>query len=195
MTNSDTKKISNVYAMPKLSFKAQTVATIVAVASAILLPQLLHMLGAGLGLGNSLGELFLPMHLPVLMVGLLAGAYPGFVTGLISPIISYFLTGMPGVAMLPFMVVELAVYGFACGIMRNLKINTIFKVVIAQFAGRFVRSMVILFAVYVLGNTMVGPAVIWTSFTKGFGGIIIQWITIPLVVYLVRKADKDGRDA
>lgn len=67
---------------PRLSVKAQTLATIAAIVGAVAVPQIFHGLGAVSGLGTALGEAFLPMHLPIILVGLLAGPYAGAIAGL-----------------------------------------------------------------------------------------------------------------
>lgn len=187
MTN--IKENSRSYAMPKLSVGMQSIATVGAVIAAVLLPQALHLLGKATGTASALGEVFLPMHLPVLLVGILAGAYAGAATGLLAPIISYLLTGMPGAVLLPFMTIELAVYGLTIGLLRNIRMFTAFKVLLAQIAGRAVRALAIVFAVYVLETSTIAPAIIWTSIRTGIAGILIQLVLIPIVVYFVRKAE------
>ena len=101
----------------KLSVKAQTLAALIALVSAVALPQIFHLMGAVSGLGTSLGETFLPMHLPILAVGLLAGPWAGLAAGALAPLVSFGLTGMPAAAMLPFMMSELAVYGLVPGLL------------------------------------------------------------------------------
>ena len=59
----------------KISLKAQAIGTIIALISAVALPQIIHVIGAVSGMGTSLGEALLPMHLPIILVGLLAGSY------------------------------------------------------------------------------------------------------------------------
>ena len=150
--------MTNTYAKPKLSVKTQTLATIVAIVAAVVLPQLFHLMGAVSGLGTALGETFLPMHLPIILAGLLAGPYVGAIAGVLSPLISFALTGMPTVAMLLFMMIELCVYGLSAGLLRTVNLPTIVKVLIAQIAGRGVRAIAILIAVYAFGNTAVPAA-------------------------------------
>lgn len=99
-------------------------------------------------MGTSLGETFLP----IIPVGLLAGQYAGAISGLLGPLCSFALSGMPSAVMLPFMMVELCVYGLTAGILRNVKLPTIVKVVIAQIAGRAVRAGAILLEVNVFGS-------------------------------------------
>ncbi len=189
-TKTMTNAMKQAWTMPCLSLKAKTMATIVAVVAAVALPQFLHTIGLITGKGSALGEILLPMHLPILLVGLFAGPYAGFIAGVLAPIISYLLTGMPAMAMLPFITIEVAVYGFSAGLFRNVKMPTFGKVLLAQILGRAVRAVAILAAVYVLGNTIIKPAIILTSIKTGFAGIVLQWILIVAVVYLVQKASE-----
>ena len=148
---------------PRLSVKVQTMATIAAIAGAVAVPQIFHVLGAAFGLGTGLGESFLPMHLPILLVGLLAGPYAGAAAGMFGPLVSFALSGMPGVAMLPFMMLELCIYGLAAGLLRNVKLPVVVKVLLAQTAGRIVRAAAILVAVYGFGSESIPLASIWLS--------------------------------
>ena len=176
---------------PRLSIKVQTIATLAAIVGAVAVPQVFHLLGAASGLGTSLGEAFLPMHLPIILVGLLAGPYAGAIAGLLGPLASFALSGMPGIVMLPFMMIELCGYGLAAGLLRNAKLPTFGKVVIAQIAGRAVRAIAILAAVYLLGNENVRVASIWTSIATGLFGIALQWALLPLIVYRVENLKKE----
>ncbi len=179
--------MTSTYAKPKLSVKAQTLATVGAVAAAVILPQVFHLMGALSGLGTALGETFLPMHLPIILAGLLAGPYVGAISGILSPLISFALTGMPMSAMLPFMMIELCIYGLSAGLLRNVNMPTIVKVVIAQVAGRAVRAAAILIAFYLFHSKAVPVAVIWNSIVTGIFGLVLQWALIPLAVYRMEK--------
>ncbi len=183
---------TGVIAKKNLSVKVQVLATIGAIVAAVAVPQIFHLMGIISGTGTSLGEIVLPMHLPVILAGLLAGPWVGLVTGLFSPIASYFLTGMPGAMMLPFMVVELAGYGLAAGLLRKVNIPVVLKVLIAQVAGRLVRAAAILIGVKFLGST-VAIASIWTSIPKGIMGIVLQLVLIPLIVYRVENLTNEGK--
>lgn len=172
---------------PKLSVKAQTMAAIVAIMAAVVVPQIFHVVGSVTGMGTALGETFLPMHLPILLVGLLAGPYAGLAAGAFGPVASYALTGMPGLAMLPFMILELSIYGLSAGLLRNVKMPTIAKVAVSQIAGRAVRAVAILLSVYGFGVTGVKTAVIWKSIQTGLFGLILQWAFIPLIMFWVEN--------
>lgn len=178
---------------PSLSVKAQTAATVCAIIGALALPQVFHIMGSVSGLGTALGEAFLPMHISIILVGLLAGPFAGAVSGALSPLISFALTGMPKIGMLPFMMIELCIYGLASGLLRQSKMPAVLKVLIAQTAGRAVRAGVILIAYYVLGQTGVPVSVIWTSISAGIFGIALQLTLIPLIVYRVENRKSDER--
>lgn len=175
----------------KLSFKVQTIATLIAIVAAVVIPQIFHVMGAISGLGTALGETFLPMHLPIILVGLLAGPYAGAVAGLVSPLISFALTAMPGVAMLPFMMIELCVYGLTAGLLRNAKMPTVCKIIIVQVAGRAVRAVALLVAVYLFASSSVSISIIWLSISSGIFGLVLQWILLPLIVYRVQNAKQN----
>ncbi len=177
-------------AKPRLSVKVQTIATIAAIVGAVAVPQLFHALGAASGLGTSLGETFLPMHLPIILVGLLAGPYAGAIAGLLGPLASFAISGMPGVVMLPFMMIELCAYGLLAGLLRNAKLPTIVKVLAVQIGGRMVRATAILISVYGFGNERVNVATIWMSVVTGLFGLALQWSLIPLAVYRIENLKK-----
>ena len=92
--------------------------------------------------------------------------------------------------MLPFMMIELCIYGLAAGLLRNVKMPTICKVVAAQAAGRAVPAAAILLAVYAFGSENTDVAVIWTSISAGVFGLALQWALLPLVVYRVENLKK-----
>ena len=175
----------------QLSIKTQVWATVVAIAAAVVLPQMLHTIGAISGLGAALGETFLPMHLPIILVGFLAGPYAGVISGLLGPLASFALSGMPTGTMLPFMMIELAVYGLASGLLRRAQIPTLGKVLLVQIAGRLIRSVAILFAVYALGSEAIRVSIIWMSVKTGLPGLVLQWVLLPLLVLWVDKRRKN----
>ena len=173
------------------NWKTKTVATLVAIVAAVAIPQILHLIGAASGLGSALGEIFLPMHIAIFMVGLLAGPVAGVVAGALSPAISFALTGMPAVAMLPYMVIELAVYGLVTGLLASVKMPTIVKLLIAQIAGRGIRAIAIVIGFYAFSSP-IGVAVIWNSILTGLVGLVLQWVLVPLTMFWIEaKAKKD----
>lgn len=156
-------------------------ACFVGVASAVIMPQLFHFVGQLFSLGSLPGEVYLPMHLPVILVGLIAGPFAGLVVGIVSPAVSFEMSGMPSAVMLPVMCFELAGYGLASGLLSGIKINSLLKIIIAQFSGRLVRAVYILASVYIFGSGALNIGMILGSIVKGFPGIVIQWLVLPLL--------------
>lgn len=169
----------------KLSLSTQALATLLAIVGAVALPQVFHLIGRFTGLGTSLGGAFLPMHLPIILVGLLAGPFAGGISGLLAPLVSYSLTGMPYLASLPFMMVEVCFYGISAGLLRSVKAPTIIKVVIAQVAGRVFRAIAVIIAVYAFSSTATSLVALLKSIPEGIMGLALQWLTLPLLVKYV----------
>lgn len=175
---------------PALSVKAQALWTAGALAGAVVFPQLFHALGAVSGLGTALGEAFLPMHLPIILAGFLGGPVAGCLGGLFGPLLSFALSGMPTAAMLPFMMLELCLYGLSAGLLRNIKMPSLLKLLAVQLSGRLVRAAAILIAVYLFGFNEISPAVILTSVKTGLFGLCLQWALIPLITYRIENIKK-----
>ncbi len=172
----------------KLSdFRTKTISVMVAVIAAVILPQMVHMAGAAAGAGAALGEMLLPMHLPVLFIGLIMGPAAGAAAGILSPLVSHALTGMPVSVMLPFLIIELAGYGLAAGYMSNKKCNTIWKLLTAQIVGRAARAVAVIVAVYALGSQTIMATAAWTNITRGFWGIAVQILVLPIAVHFVEQ--------
>lgn len=166
--------------------RTKTVAVVAAVAAAVVLPQLAHLLGTALGAGSGVGEMFLPMQLPVLFIGALMGPVAGLATGVLSPLVSHLLTGMPVSTMLPFLMIELGVYGLVAGWMKNKLCKPAIRVITAQITGRVARSLTMIAAFYLFGSSLPLRAS-WTYITAGVWGIAIQLLILPVLLTLVEK--------
>ena len=172
-------------------------ATVAAIAGAVLVPEVFHALGAALGLGTALGRVFLPMYLPVALVGFLAGPIPGVVTGLLGPCMSFLISGMPTASGLPLMMVELACYGLSAGLLRRAKMSLLAKVLLVQ-ATWLVASIVAICALgAIAGNGIDVVASVSTSvlaLAYGIPGIALQWVLLPLVTSKVGQASSLEED-
>lgn len=186
MDNTNVKSFKSLN-LPKLSIKMKSLATAVAVVSAVAFPQLFHTLGNALGVQTALGELLLPMHLPIILVGLLAGPYAGAAAGILAPMISFALTGMPRAEVLIFMTVELFAYGLFAGIFSDLKFNSVLKVLSVQVLGRAARMLAVAIAIYAFKNESLALISIWKAVVVGLPGIVSQLIIIPIVFELFCK--------
>ena len=169
--------------LPKLSLSIKAAATVLAIVAAVALTQLFHVIGAVSGQGTMLGVAFLPMHLPIIFVGLIAGPAAGAIAGAAAPLASFLLSGMPMLAMLPLMMVELFAYGLVAGLLREVKLPSLVKVVIVQLAGRVVLTAATAIAVFAFGSSKTVAAT-WTSdLAAGLPGLALQWALIPLAAY------------
>ena len=118
----------------------------------------------------------------------------GFFVGLFSPIISSVLTGMPAVGRLPFMMIELAVYGLVSGLMYNTfkfnkkKMGTYISLLTAMLCGRIVYAISLFVAVNLMCIQCGGPIAAVTATVSGVPGIIIQVLIIPPVVYALERS-------
>lgn len=166
--------------LPKLSLGTKTAATLLAIVAAVVLPQLFHVIGAVSGQGTMLGVAFLPMHLPIIFVGLIAGPAVGAIAGAAAPLVSFLLSGMPMLAMLPLMMVELCAYGLVAGLLRGIKLPSLAKVVIAQLAGRVVLTAATAIA---FGSSKAIAATWMSDLAAGLPGLALQWALIPLAAY------------
>ena len=170
-----------VKALQKTNIRNKTLATIIAVVSAVALPQIAHVIGAYAGLGSSVGETFLPMHLPVILAGFVGGPVVGAVAGALSPVISFALTGMPAAVALPFIVIEVFSYGLVSGLLSRVKLNRFLKILAVQLSGRVMRIAAVAVATAVFGFEGITVNAVLSSMALGVAGIIIQWIVVILV--------------
>lgn len=152
------------------------------VAVGLILPQIFHMVG-----GKAVGSVFSPMHLPVLVSGLLLGPALGAAVGFLTPLLSALATGMPPMAILPFMLCELTAYGAVSGVLAR-KFPLYPSLIGAQVAGRVVYAAALFVGGTVFGMQCAAPASVLTSLVTGLPGIVLQLALAPAVVLLLRKA-------
>lgn len=157
----------------------------------VLFPMIFHLFGA------VSGQTFLPMHIPVLIAGLVTSAPCGLIVGVLSPFLSCLLTEMPSFFKMPFMCIELGVYGLTSGLFMKLfgkrvKSETAriyLSLVCAQICGRLANLICTYFAIHVLGisNPAISVKLCLLSVPAGFIGIIIQLILIPPTARILLK--------
>jgi len=165
--------------------------TACAIAASVALPQIVHMVGQVSGLGTSLGEVLLPMHFFVFLVGLYAGPVSGGVTGVCAPLVSFWLSGMPRVQNLPFMMVELMGYGLIAGLLYKTRLNSFLKLLIAQIGGRLLRMASIGIAIGCFEVQGMSVLSVWNSLSVALPGILLQWSILPLLLFRLRDIDGD----
>lgn len=170
------------YSQSKNEILRKILISVFAVISAIALPQICHYIGVLTGTGANLGAMLLPMHIPVLLAGFLGGAVVGTTVGVISPLISFAISGMPSAALLPFMIIELAVYGLVSGILSNKNMNAVLKTAIVLLSGRIARALAVLTSIYAFGNEKLAITAAYMFIVEGIIGTLIQLVVIPFVV-------------
>ena len=129
----------------------------------IALPRIFHLLA-----GSSAGSVFLPMHIAVLISALVFGGISGSIVAGSSVIFSYLLTGMPALARLPYMLVELVIYA------------------LLLILGRVLYSGVLFACINIFGLPTYGISVI-ESLKIGLPGVLIQLIFVPIIAKFIKK--------
>lgn len=159
-------------------------------ALSIILPQVFHLTGI-----PQVGAVFLPMHIPVLLAGFILGPVYGAVIGAVSPAVSFLITNMPTAEKLPFMVAELMFYGLSSGLLyhvfklKSVKFGAFFTLIIAMVCGRAVNALALWAAAKYFGIDCGGAMAAVTSTVTGIYGIALQFITIPPIVYALRRSE------
>ncbi|MDR2735119.1 MAG: ECF transporter S component [Spirochaetota bacterium] len=171
----------------RAGIKTQSLTIGTAVAAAVILPQVFHALGIISGTGSAPGQVFLPMYLPIILAGFFAGAIAGALSGLLAPVVSFALSGMPLPAMVSFISIELAVIGLAAGMLCNLRLPAIGKVILAQLLGKAALALSILAAVFVFDSETITTGYILASIRTGLPGWVLQWALIPLIIFRVEN--------
>ena len=171
--------------MKKISVVKKSIITAVCIALCYVVPLLFH------GVQNA-GRVFLPMHLPVFLCGLICGWQYGLLCGLAGPALSSLLTSMPPVAMLPSMMLELAVYGCVSGLMmrfirtKNTYADLYISLIAALLCGRVVAGLMqaLIFSKGAYSMTAWVSGYVVTSWP----GTLIQLVLLPSVVFALMKA-------
>lgn len=165
------------------------------IALAVALPQFVHLIAHAAG-----GMTWLPMYLPVLIAGCVLGAQYGVAIGMLSPVASFLITSafsspMPMLARLPFMVVELAVFGGVSGLFaKHIAKNALAAfpaVLIAEVCG---RGVFMLCVVALQNVTVLTPALVWMQIQSGFVGLIAQALLVPAIVIALRSLILKSKD-
>lgn len=149
----------------------------------IALPRIFHVLA-----GESAGATFLPMHIAVLIAAMTFGITSGSIVAGSSIIFSYLLTGMPSLARLPYMLIELLIYAILLGAF-NKKFNKYVSLTLTIILGRVLYAGVLFVAINLLGLQTYGISVI-ESIKVGLPGILIQISFVPFIATFIEKGTK-----
>ena len=171
--------------MEKLSYVKKAILTAACIALCVVLPMAFHAI-------PNAGSIYCPMHMPVLLCGLICGWPFGLLCGVAGPVLSSLFTGMPSMAYLPSMIIELAAYGFAAGFLmrvvrtKRLLADLYISLVVALLAGRIVAgaSRALIFAP---GSYSMAA---WATsyFVTALPGLLIQLEVLPAIAFALEKA-------
>ena len=153
----------------------------------IALPRVFHLLA-----GPSAGATFLPMHLAVLIAALTFGVISSSIVAGSSVIFSYLLTGMPTLARLPYMLIELLIYAILLSVL-NKKFNSYVSLIATMVVGRIIYAFILLVAVNILGFSSDGISVM-ESVQTGIYGLAMQLLCVPFIAKVMNERLKLKND-
>lgn len=163
----------------------KSIITAVCIALCYVIPLMFH------GIQNA-GNIFCPMHIPVFICGLICGWQYGLLCGIAGPALSSALSSMPPVAILPSMMVELAVYGTAAGLMMklvrtkstyaDLYISLIVAIVCGRVLAGLAKALIFARGSYSMSAWIAGSVV------TSWPGTVIQLVFIPTIVFALMKS-------
>lgn len=141
------------------------------------------------------GATYLPMHFFALAAGLAFGWRAGLVTGLLTPIASFAISGMPPLAILPQVVVEIAAYGLAAGLLsEKCRLKVVWSLLGAMAGGRLALLVFMVISYLVNGRSFgpLGPetgplGALGTAVRLGWPGIALQLTLLPLAFWLAAR--------
>ncbi len=171
--------------MQKMSNVKKSIITAVCIALCYVIPLMFH------GIQNA-GNIFCPMHIPVFICGLICGWQYGLLCGIAGPALSSALSSMPPVAILPSMMVELAAYGTAAGLMMklvrtkstyaDLYISLIVAIVCGRVLAGLAKALIFARGSYSMSAWIAGSVV------TSWPGTVIQLVFIPTIVFALMKS-------
>ena len=163
----------------------KSIITAVCIALCYVIPLMFH------GIQNA-GNIFCPMHIPVFICGLICGWQYGLLCGIAGPALSSALSGMPPVAILPSMMVELSAYGTAAGLMMklvrtkstyaDLYISLIAAIVCGRVLAGLAKALIFARGSYSMSAWIAGSVV------TSWPGTVIQLVFIPTIVFALMKS-------
>lgn len=147
---------------------------------------------------KEIGDSLLPMHLVVMLCGAICGWQYGAFVGLVLPFLRSLLVSMP--PLYPnavWMALELATYGFVIGFLYALRKKyslgyLLLCLVSSMLAGRVVWGITKAILLGVAGKSFGIGAFLVGGFADAVPGLIIQFITVPLVITLLERKKAKG---
>lgn len=162
--------------------RALTIQTLLVLLAAFALPAAVHAVGLPV-------RWLLPMHWPIMFISLAYGWRSGLIAGMVAPLVSHLLSGHPLLLILPSMMVELGMYGFAAGLLVEvLRANRFLAMLLAVLCGR----LVFIATAYLTGATQPSLGIYLTAaLLPGIPAALAQIVVLPLAAR--RLIDAESR--
>lgn len=140
------------------------------IAGNVVLPSLFHRFGMA-------GQVFLPLYFFSLVGGLTYGWRCGLLTGMFSPLVSFWLSGMPPIVILPFVVLKSVVLGITGGFMATDRPSRfpILSAIIAIIVAQFVGTAALFLKFHTIKQSILDLVV-------GYPGLLLQAIGAPMII-------------
>jgi len=171
-TMSASSSDNSISVLPAWGIRSVSIQGFLLVCASFLLPALAHLTGLPV-------RYLLPMHWPVLLVGLCYGWRSGLLAGLAAPGLSHLISGMPLPHILPAMTIELGVYGFLSGLLRQkFHLGQTLSTSLALIGGRIVFLAVVLLTAAVPESFDV---YLYAAMLPGLVAAVVQILVLPPV--------------
>lgn len=129
-----------------------------------------------------------PMHIPAFLCGFVCGPGWGAAVGFCAPLLRSVIVGMPALPMAACMAFELAMYGFAAGMLRKLlpkKVPFLYlALVVSMVLGRIVFCLV---SAKIMGGEKTFAAMLGQQFVNTWIGILIHLAVVPPIVLAIER--------
>lgn len=152
------------------------------VALSVIMPSVFHLAGP------QGGKMFLPLFWGVAVAAFLVPPKYVVLVSVLAPIISHFVSAMPPIPMLYFMLIELVVYGLALGFFSK-KTKPVIAVALGLVVSRVAYFLCVLAAAYVfhLPAPFTGFVALVSSIALSLPGIVLQMVVVPIICHTYQK--------
>ena len=174
-----------------IAISKETVILLLAVAAAVVLPQIVHSIGVLVGVGGMLGQILLPMYIPVFVIGFYRGTVSGALTGFLAPLFSFWITGMPATAVLPYIMVELVAIGAFSGLLAKSQRSALLRVSAALVGAKAIRLALLVGNICFSNIGALTASRVFGDVVRSIPGIVLQLVVVTL---LLKNKEKERND-
>ena len=172
-----------------IEWSKETAILILAIVAAVLLPQMVQGIGVVTGVGGMLGQILLPMYIPVFVIGFYRGPVSGILTGLFAPLISFWMTGMPAMNILPYMMIELIAIGALAGLLAKSKGAALWRVLVVQAGAKAIRLLIFAGNLYFAIDGALTASLVFGDVVRSIPGILLQLVVVTVLLKMKEKEE------